>query len=85
MDAYRLSFFLPKALALSCPPGRWGPCLAGCVVRTDQAGWTTIEGPSREIVLAQWRKFLRFVCRGHGPQDITAVLRTPREGDRERC
>lgn len=81
---YKLSFFLPRGLLLSVHPGRYHPCLAGCVVRTDAVGWTTIEGPSREIVFAQWRRWLRDVCRGHGPQDITAVLRSPRQGDRER-
>lgn len=83
-DVYRLSFFLPRVLMLSVSPGRHRPCLAGCVLRVDPGGWVTIEGPSREQVFNQFRKWIRPHVRGHGPLDITMVLRSPRSEERER-
>lgn len=82
-DAYRLSFLVPRALALSVPDGRHHPCLAGCVL-TVHHGFCTIEGPSREQVFDQFRRWLLPHARGHGPLDITMILRSPRRGDREK-
>ena len=76
-DCYRLSFLLPTVLRLGVLPGRHQPCVAGCVLIIHHTGLITIDGPSRERVFDQARRFLRMQARGHGPLSIAAVLISP--------
>lgn len=75
--AYRLSFLLPPALAFSVAPGRHQPCLHGCVLNVHRDANVTIEGPSRERVFDQARRFLRLITKGMTQRQIDAVLYTP--------
>lgn len=78
MSAYRLLFRLPPALSLAVLPGRHTPCLHGCVLEIDPDLQVAIEGPSREQLFNQARRFMRVTARGHGPFIIAASLYTPR-------
>lgn len=85
MDArepYRLTFMLPAALQLSVLPGRHQPCVAGCVLNIERQ-LVTIDGPSRDRVLDQARRFVKTAGKGHGAFELKAVLRSPpeRRGD----
>lgn len=75
--AHRLLFTLPPALRLSVPLGRHQPCLAGCVLAVNAAHQVTIEGPHREAVFDQARRFLRVHARGHGKLEMVGILYTP--------
>lgn len=77
MDAYRLVFRLPPILLLRVKSGRHNPCLHGCVL-TVERGVVSIEGPSRDQVLAQARRFFRVEAKGLDAFTVAAVLETPR-------
>jgi hypothetical protein len=79
-DAYRLYFMLPDSIAWAVPSGRHQPCLHGCVLEVSRTGLVTIEGPSRERVFDQARRFFRVHAKGHPPASIGAVLCSPRGG-----
>lgn len=74
----RLTFLLPPALGL-VPPGRHQPCVHGCVLKIAPGGLVSIEGPSREQVFEQTRRFLRLQAKGRPPMTIAATLYTPVE------
>lgn len=74
-DAYRLFFLLPGTILV--PSGRHCPCLHGCVLTVSQNGHVSIEGPSREQVIEQAKRFLRINAQHHPPTDIAATLVTP--------
>lgn len=77
MDAaYRLIFPLPPSLILVIPDGRYVPCLAACVVRVRN-GVVWIDGPSRERLFDQARRFLRQHTRGLGAKQFVGVITTP--------
>jgi hypothetical protein len=76
----RLTFLLPDIMVLRAQPGRHCPCLHGCVLVVDRRGLVTIEGPSREQVFDQARRFLRTIIKGLPPTSIAAVLTTLRMG-----
>ncbi len=82
---YRLSFRLPPALRLSVLPGRHTPCIHGCVLEIERDLTVAIEGPSREQVFNQARRFMRVTAKGHGALVIPATLFVPvahlRRGD----
>ena len=75
-DAYRLSFLLPASMILLVPEGRHQPCLAGCVLIVKR-GQITIEGPSRDRVFDQARRFFRVHARKLPPLTIVATLNSP--------
>lgn len=77
--AHRLVFTLPVPLRLSVPLGRHQPCRAGCVLVVNAAHQVTIEGPNREAVFDQARRFLRVHARGHGKLEMVGLLFTPAE------
>lgn len=80
-EPHRLRFLLPPVLSLVVTPGRHQPCIAGCLLvierQKDLAFLVMIEGPSREQVFEQARRFLRILAKGFGPLSIAAVLSTP--------
>lgn len=78
MSPYRLLFRLPPALGLSVLPGRHTPCVHGCVLVIEPDLQVSIEGPSREQLFNQTRRFMRVTARGHGPFVIPASLYSPR-------
>lgn len=73
---HKLTFLLPDNLLLGVAPGRHSPCLHGCVLMIER-GRVEISGPSRELVFAQARRFMRIVAKGHDPFSVVAVLRSP--------
>lgn len=75
--SHRLIFTLPAPLRLSVPLGRRQPCLAGCVLTVNAAHQVAIEGPHREALFDQVRRFLRVHAKGHGPLSMAAILFTP--------
>lgn len=76
-DVYRLTFPLPPILALRVKSGRHNPCLHGCVL-TVERGAVSIEGPSRQVVFEQARRFFRVEAKKLDPFKVGAVLVTPR-------
>lgn len=76
-DAYRLTFLLPPVLALQVKSGRHNPCLHGCLL-TVESGRVTIDGPSRQQVFDQARRFFRVEAKKLDPFTVAAVLATPR-------
>lgn len=80
-NTYVLTFTVPVALRLSVIPGKHLPCLHGCLLVVDEkAERVRIEGPSRESVFEQARRFLKVHARKAGPLTIDAVLRSPAPG-----
>lgn len=77
-DAYRLTFHLPPILALRVKSGRHNPCLHGCLLTVDR-GVVSIEGPSRQQVFEQARRFFRVEAKKLDPFTISAVLVSPRD------
>lgn len=75
-DAYRLTFQLPATMLLLVPEGRHQPCIAGCVLINNR-GLLTIEGPSRDRVFDQARRFFRAHTRKLPALTIVATLDTP--------
>lgn len=78
MSPYRLLFRLPPALGLSVLPGRHTPCVHGCVLTIDRDLLVSIEGPSREQLFNQARRFMRVTAKGHGAFIVAASLYSPR-------
>lgn len=76
-DVHRLTFTLPPALRLGVVFGRHQPCLHGCLLSVGTDYRVEIQGPFRERVFDQAKRFLRVHARGHGEQTIEAVLRSP--------
>jgi hypothetical protein len=74
---YRLTFMLPASLVLVAPPGRHQPCIHGCVLHVRRAGLVEIEGPSRDALFEQARRFLRIIARGRPPMQIAAHVASP--------
>lgn len=72
---FRLTFLLPPTVL--APIGRHQPCLAGCVLHFRPAGVAEIEGPSREQVFEQARRFLRVHLKNRPATSIAATLWTP--------
>lgn len=70
----RLTFTLPGQLDLLQRTRRYQPCLAGCVVHIEPSGLVTIEGPSRECVFDQARRFMLDTNK-RKPAEIAAWLR----------
>lgn len=77
---YRLTFRLPLVLHLSVQKGRHSPCLHGCVLNIDDRFQATIDGPSRDQVFEQARRFLLVAGKGHGPMAMTGVLASAHGG-----
>jgi hypothetical protein len=75
-DAYRLTFRLPQSMLLLVHEGRHHPCLAGCVLRVAR-GLVTIEGPSRERLFDQARRFFRAHARNLPALQLACLLETP--------
>lgn len=76
-DLHRLAFTVPVTLRLGVIKGRHQPCLHGCSLIVGEHFGAVIEGPSRERVFDQARRFLRVHARGHGAMTIAATLRSP--------
>jgi hypothetical protein len=74
---HRLLFTLPNTLRLSVPLGRHQPCIAGCILTVSAAHQVAIEGPHRDAVFDQARRFLKVHAKGHGPLVILGILSTP--------
>jgi hypothetical protein len=74
---FRLTFLLPPALGLLVAPGRQQPCLHGCVLTVEVLGHVTIEGPSKEAVFAQCRRFLAANSKGLPAYARAATLESP--------
>jgi nucleotide-binding universal stress UspA family protein len=67
-------------MLLLVPEGRHQPCLASCVLNVKQ-GVVTIEGPSRQRVFDQARRFFRAHARKLPALQIAAIVEQPRFGD----
>jgi hypothetical protein len=74
---YRFTFTLPRELVPAIPRGRHQPCLEGCVLTITGKFLVAIEGPSRERVFDQARRFLRIVCKDGPAVSLPATLETP--------
>lgn len=68
---------LPPSLHLRVPSGRQSPCQHGCVLTVERSGLVTIEGPGRDALFEQARRFLRLHARGLPALSIAALLVTP--------
>lgn len=79
--AHRLVFTLPACLRLSVPLGRHQPCIHGCLLTVNAAYQVAIEGPHRDAVIDQARRFLKVHARGHGALEMVALLYTPPDQD----
>jgi hypothetical protein len=84
-DLYRLTFLLPRELTLGLGTGLHHPCLHQCLLfvehHRERDYCIRIQGPSRELVFDQARRYLRTAARGHLERgaafQIAAVLVTP--------
>jgi hypothetical protein len=74
-EIYRLSFLLPATMM--APIGRHQPCQAGCVLHVERGGLVKIDGPSRDRVFEQARRFFRIHSKGLPPMSVAATLETP--------
>lgn len=77
-DAHRLTFQIPNIMLLAVPVGRHQPCLAGCVLIVGPSGLVSIEGPSRDRVFDQARRFFRVHARKLPAFQVAAHLAPPR-------
>jgi hypothetical protein len=77
MSTYRLTFTLPRTVSLLAQPGRHQPCVAGVVLMVERCGLVTIEGPSRESLFEQARRFMRVINKGRPPLEIQAWVQGP--------
>ena len=75
-DAYRLTFLLPPVLLLKVASGKHRPCLHGCLLSVER-GVVSIEGPSRDQVFEQARRFFRVEAKKIEAFTVAAVLHTP--------
>lgn len=82
----RLRFLIPDALKLAVAPGRHHPCLHGCVLTILQHGerdlMLVIEGPSRDVVFEQCRRFFRVAAKNAPALSIAATVETAPERSR---
>ena len=63
-------------MLLLVPEGRHQPCLHGCVLAVDR-GVVRIDGPSRERLFDQVRRFFRAYARKLPALQCAATLDTP--------
>lgn len=77
MATYKLTFTLPRTVSLLAQPGRHQPCIAGCVLMVERCGLVTIEGPSRESLFEQVRRFMRIINKGRPPVEIQCWVQGP--------
>lgn len=74
---YRFIFTLPPALQLGVNVGRHQPCLHGCILNVDRDYRVSIEGPSRDRVFDQARRFFRVHAKGKGALNLVGVMSAP--------
>lgn len=76
-DAYRLVFPLPPVLHLKVASGKHRPCLHACLLSVER-GVVTIDGPSRDQVFEQARRFFRVEAKKLEAFTVAAALETPK-------